>query len=119
MGSIPLVDALRTDVAQLLRDGSSHEALHVEEAATLILRQAAIIEQMRNDVHTCHAGCTKAGCVNGRLRKEVESLRADAARLDSQAIKFSDRDEFGEECTRLIVGIDLRSAIDAAIKGTP
>lgn len=30
---------------------------------------------LARDIHTCHAGCTRAGCVNARLRAEVEALR--------------------------------------------
>lgn len=32
-------------------------------------------EQRRNQLHTCHPDCSKAGCVNGRLRRDIERLR--------------------------------------------
>ena len=50
------------------------------------------------DIHSCHAGCTRSGCVNARLREERDQLRKDVAALN----KIID--------TRLI---------DAARKATP
>jgi hypothetical protein len=38
------------------------------------------IERHNIDVHSCHADCTMAACVNGRLRAEIEGLRKDAER---------------------------------------
>lgn len=32
------------------------------------------------DIHSCHAGCTRAGCVAARLREERDALREDAER---------------------------------------
>ncbi len=32
-------------------------------------------DQLRDHIHTCGPNCTKAGCVNTRLRKELAELR--------------------------------------------
>lgn len=47
----------------------------------LVCDEAAdALEAMQADIHSCHPNCPKAGCVNERLRAEVEALRADAER---------------------------------------
>ena len=51
-----------------------------------------------------------------RLRAEVEALRADAERLDCGQIMIDTRDEFGEPKQVWHTGMNLRAAIDAAIK---
>lgn len=43
---------------------------------------------------------------------------SDAARLDSGMIRLAHRDEFGEQGHILYTGVDLRSAIDAAMQAT-
>ena len=50
----------------------------------------------------------------GRLRAEVEALRADADRLDCGQIMIDTRDEFGEPKQVWHTGMNLRAAIDAA-----
>ena len=50
----------------------------------------------------------------GRLRAEVEVLRADADRLDCGQIMIDTRDEFGEPKQVWHTGMNLRAAIDAA-----
>ena len=49
-------------------------------------------------------------------RAEVEALRADAERLDCGQIMIDTRDEFGEPKQVWHTGMNLRAAIDAAIK---
>lgn len=49
------------------------------------------------------------------LRAEIETLRADQARLDSGMIMTFDRDEFGETHQTERHGMNLRAAIDEAI----
>ena len=34
------------------------------------------------DIHSCHSGCTRAGCVAARLREERNQLRKDVAALN-------------------------------------
>ena len=51
-----------------------------------------------------------------RLRAEVEALRADAARLDCGQIMIHTRNEIGEPKQVWHTGMNLRAAIDAAIK---
>ena len=54
-----------------------------------------------------------------RLQARVAELEVDAERLNSGAILLGDRDDFGEPYTRLIIGLDLRAAIDTARKAKP
>ena len=50
----------------------------------------------------------------GRLRADVEALRADADRLDCGQIMIDTRDEFGDSKQVWHTGMNLRAAIDAA-----
>ena len=50
------------------------------------------------------------------LERENAELRRDRERLDSGRIKINGFDEFGEPCATVHNGIDLRAAIDAAMK---
>jgi hypothetical protein len=64
-----------TDITTRLRsiyvaEGSNY----VQEAADLIECLRAEMKALVNDVHSCHAGCTKAGCVNVRLQARVKML---------------------------------------------
>ena len=36
---------------------------------------AKVIEQLRNDLHSCGPTCSRAGCVNGRLRAALQKPR--------------------------------------------
>ena len=65
-------------------------AAEYAEAANELERQSDAIQRLwkerdelrdalAGDIHSCHPGCNRAGCVNQRLRAEVEAKRADAA----------------------------------------
>lgn len=47
---------------------------HIEATA------AELANERARGIHTCGPDCTRSGCVNARLRAELESLRKDAAR---------------------------------------
>lgn len=68
----------------------------------IVADNAALRAELANaraaDIHSCHAGCKRAGCVAAGLREERDQLRKDVAALN----KIID--------TRLI---------DAARKATP
>jgi hypothetical protein len=49
-------------------------ANYVQEAADLIVCLRAERKALVNDVHSCHAGCQKAGCVNRRLRDALTHI---------------------------------------------
>jgi hypothetical protein len=78
-----------TDITERLRSiYVSEGANYVQEAADLIECLRAERKSMVNDVHSCHANCTKAGCVNRRLRDRVahlEQLVTDAVYTLSKA----------------------------------
>lgn len=64
-----------TDITERLRrlyvqDGTNY----VQEAADLIVCLRAERKALVNDVHSCGPTCTKAGCVNRRLRERVAHL---------------------------------------------
>jgi hypothetical protein len=68
------------------------------------------IERMKLDLHSCHPGCTKAGCVNDRLR-------ADERRLDWLSDKNNVIGNVQLPTTCVLNNPDsLRSAIDAAMR---
>ena len=71
-----LTKRLNTEADQCANDGAN-------DIATLLWEAAAVIEGLRTElanerasVHTCGPDCTRSGCVNARLRGEVEKLRA-------------------------------------------
>jgi hypothetical protein len=78
-----------TDITTRLRSiYVSEGANYVQEAADLIECLRAERKSMVNDVHSCHPDCTKAGCVNRRLRERVthlEQLITDATYTLSKA----------------------------------
>ena len=64
-----------TDITERLRRIYVAEgANYVQEAADLIDKLRAERDQLVNDVHSCHNNCTRAGCVNRRLRERVKHL---------------------------------------------
>lgn len=66
-----------TDITERLRSIYVAEgANYVQEAADLIECLRAERNWMVNNVHSCHNNCTRAGCVNRRLRDALQlSLR--------------------------------------------
>ena len=67
-----------TDITTRLRsiyvaEGSNY----VQEAADLIECLRAERKALVNDVHSCHPNCSKAGCVNRRLREALQGLLDD------------------------------------------
>ena len=66
-----------TDITERLRRiYVSEGANYVTEAADLIDNLRAERDRLVNDVHSCHNNCTRAGCVNRRLRDALQlSLR--------------------------------------------
>lgn len=68
-----------TDITKrLLRIYVSEGANYVQEAADTIERLRAERDRLVNDVHSCHNNCTRAGCVNRRLRDALESIKHDS-----------------------------------------
>ncbi len=64
-----------TDITTRLR------SIYVSEGANYVTEAADLIECLRaerkalvNDVHSCHSGCQKAGCVNVRLRDALGEI---------------------------------------------
>lgn len=80
----------------------SKYASSADRSAAMLAELERLTRELANaraaDIHSCHAGCTRAGCVAARLREERDQLRKDVAALN----KIID--------TRLI---------DAARKATP
>jgi hypothetical protein len=67
-----------TDITERLRSiYVSEGANYVQEAADLIECLRAERKSMVNDVHSCGPTCTKAGCVNVRLREALQGLLDD------------------------------------------
>ena len=64
-----------TDITERLRRIYVAEGTnYVQEAADLIDKLRAERDALVNDVHSCHNNCTRAGCVNRRLRDALESI---------------------------------------------
>jgi hypothetical protein len=64
-----------TDITERLRSIYVAEgANYVQEAADLIECLRAERKALVNDVHSCHPNCSKAGCVNRRLRDALTHI---------------------------------------------
>jgi len=48
-------------------------ALQAQAAEIAVLR-AALVRLQADGIHSCHADCTRSGCVNARLREEKDEL---------------------------------------------
>lgn len=70
------------------------------------------------DIHSCHAGCTRAGCVNARLREDAERYR-----WLTSGEHGSKRDDWIWDCVltedQRKGHNDIDAAIDAARKAAP
>ena len=77
--------ASTNDITTRLRAMSryAHDDLSIGDEA------ADVIERLRIDMHSCHPDCSRAGCVNGRLREEIERLRQEYERLTAENRKLA------------------------------
>ena len=109
-------DVYHVQTAELTRLRAEVEALKAENAA-LASWQCLFTD---GTTGLYHDGCGNAQCARDHLvvhlTAEVEALRADAERLDCGQIMIDTRDEFGEPKQVWHTGMNLRAAIDAAIK---
>jgi len=72
---IDIVERLRISAEQVRMPPDCAESMLI--AADEIERLRTELANLRAiDVHSCHANCTRSGCVNARLRNEVDDLRA-------------------------------------------
>jgi len=61
--------------------------------------QEELDNEKAREIHTCHDNCTKDGCVNRRLRQQIEQLSAalaakdEALKISSNAVKLAGWDE--------------------------
>jgi hypothetical protein len=58
-----VVDKCNSYIVDNARLAEANDALRAE------------IAHLNGNVHSCHAGCTRAGCVNARLRADAERYR--------------------------------------------
>jgi len=76
---------MTTDIVERLRcfehPNEEGEAVMQLAATEIVLLRNDIANTRAIDIHSCHANCTRAGCVNARLREEVADLRENGNRL--------------------------------------
>ena len=81
MANIPLPEPARVaPVLGVLQNVYTAEQMRAYAAADNAALRAELANARAADIHSCHAGCTRAGCVNARLREERDALREDAER---------------------------------------
>jgi hypothetical protein len=79
-----LIECLRAERKALVNDITAER----DGWKSLAEQRAGQMKALVNDVHSCHAGCTKAGCVTQRLQARVthlEQLVTDATYTLSKA----------------------------------
>ncbi len=73
-------NAILTDEVAALRAELERLRTYLDTAQRRAIALGAEVAQLRADIHSCHAGCTRAGCVAARLTAERDALREDAER---------------------------------------
>ena len=68
------VTSLRAEIACLRESASLRVQFHAAELADVA---AELANAKVSGIHSCHDGCTRSGCVNGRLREQLSSREAD------------------------------------------
>jgi len=104
------------EIARLTHAVDDREASLIRMRDMLNQSRADLVRLLANGIHSCHADCTRSGCVNARLREENEALRADAERylwLRDEA----DSDDW--EAMGGLVSEMVDAAVDAARGTTP
>ena len=71
------VAGLRAEIACLRDSAALRVQFHAAELADVT---AELANAKASGIHSCHDGCTRSGCVAGRLTAERDALRADADR---------------------------------------
>ena len=72
------VVALQAEIAGLRKSAALRVQFHAAELADVT---AELANARAVDIHSCHDGCTRSGCVAGRLTAKRDALREDVARL--------------------------------------
>ena len=95
------VVALRAGIAELRESANLRVRFHAAELAdmtaerdtwkdTLAQRDREIANAKASGIHSCHADCTRSGCVNGRLRTEMATMKKSWTMLADAAIIFAE-----------------------------
>ena len=71
------IDRLRAELAGMRKSAALRVQFHAAELADVT---AELANAKASGIHSCHDGCTRSGCVAGRLTAERDGLRADADR---------------------------------------
>ncbi len=65
-----LIECLRAERKALVNDITAER----DGWKSIAEQRAGQMKALVNDVHSCHSGCTKAGCVNRRLRDALTHI---------------------------------------------
>lgn len=83
MADIPMPEPARVaPVLGVIQNVYTAEQMRAYAAADNAALRAELANARAADIHSCHAGCTRSGCVNARLREERDQLRKDVAALN-------------------------------------
>ncbi len=90
MADIPLPEPARVaPVLGVIQNVYTAKQMHAYAATdnkALLAELERLTRELANaraaDIHSCHAGCTRAGCVAAGLREERDQLRKDVAALN-------------------------------------
>ena len=118
------VVALQAEIAALRKSASLRVQFHAAELADVT---AELANARAIDIHSCHDGCTRAGCVAAGLREEAEGLREDAERFIALAEAMIADDDTQDTILDLLTAAnpdpqtidEVRDAIDAARRVEP
>ena len=83
MADIPMPEPARVaPVLGVIQNVYTAEQMRAYAAADNAALRAELANARAADIHSCHASCTRAGCVAAGLREERDQLRKDVAALN-------------------------------------
>ncbi len=88
MADMPLPEPARVaPVLGVIQNVYTAEQMRAYAAADNAALRAELANARAADIHSCHAGCTRAGCVNAGLRERVKVLEYELSEILEWAVK--------------------------------
>ena len=127
MADIPMPEPARVaPVLGVIQNVYTAEQMRAYAAADNAALRAELANARAADIHSCHAGCTRAGCVNARLREErdqlrdeIKAMRKSWEMLANASIEFAEYLKPRMNPQKATMVGKLRKAFDVARKATP
>ena len=88
MADIPMPEPARVaPVLGVIQNVYTAEQMRAYAATDNKALRAELANARAVDIHSCHSGCTRAGCVAGRLQERVKVLEYELSEIMEWAVK--------------------------------